>query len=164
MLLVSRKMVASDRSLHRSRPRFAGFALISGIGWSLDFMVMAGLAQLGVPIFWANMIGAFCAVTLVFFASNYCIFRNTKGRSTLFLLTAYWVWQVVAITAASALIATISSILIELWPQDHAFLLGTELRPEAISGMASKALVTPATLIANFLFLHLLMETRVVGS
>ena len=55
------KQKSGSSSLNRYNAiakRFSGFALISGIGWCLDFLTMATLTQSGLPVFWANFIGS----------------------------------------------------------------------------------------------------------
>lgn len=146
---------------HALAKRFSGFALISGIGWCLDFMTMATLTYSGVPVFWANFIGAFCGVTFVFFVAGKRIFRKAHNRSMATLLLLYWIWQLVAVTAASALTAGVSWLLLTMLDQVG----GTQILLEAganivtLCGVSAKMLVTPFTLVANFFFMRFLLET-----
>ncbi|WP_269584224.1 GtrA family protein [Roseibium sp. Sym1] len=146
---------------HALARRFSGFAVISGIGWCLDFMTMATLTYSGIPVFWANFIGAFCGVTFVFFVAGKRIFRKAHNRSMATLLLLYWIWQLVAVTAASALTAGVSWLLIVLLEQSG----GTQILMDAgadivtLCGVTAKMLVTPFTLIANFFFMRFLLET-----
>ncbi|NKI59231.1 hypothetical protein HCG46_13225 [Labrenzia sp. PO1] len=159
------KQKSGSSSLNRFNAiakRFSGFALISGIGWCLDFLTMATLTQSGLPVFWANFIGAFCGVTFVFFVAGKHIFEKAGNRSTTVLLALYWIWQVVAVTAASALTAGLSWALMSLLVtvDGTAFVTGLGLKPVTLCGVTAKMLVTPFTLVANFFFMRFLLEHR----
>ncbi|EAV44235.1 hypothetical protein SIAM614_03715 [Roseibium aggregatum IAM 12614] len=159
------KQKSGSSSLNRYNAiakRFSGFALISGIGWCLDFLTMATLTQSGLPVFWANFIGAFCGVTFVFFVAGKHIFEKAGNRSTATLLVLYWIWQVVAVTAASALTAALSWVLMSLLDAagGTAFVAGFGLKPVTLCGITAKMLVTPFTLVANFFFMRFLLEHR----
>ncbi|EFD1681761.1 TPA: GtrA family protein, partial [Escherichia coli] len=45
------------------------FAVVSGLGWLIDFSIFALLNLLGLPIWLANIFGATAAVLFVFFVS-----------------------------------------------------------------------------------------------
>jgi len=151
--------VRPHRALTR---RFSGFALISGMGWCLDFVIMATLTHSGVPVFWANFFGAFCGVTFVFFIAGKHIFRKAGDRTMATLLLLYWIWQLVAVTAASALTAGLSWSLIALLEHGSAVQVLSEagINIVTLCGVSAKILVTPLTLIANFFFMRFLLETR----
>ena len=142
--------------------RFSGFTIISGFGWLLDFAVMASLVQAGLPVFAANFIGAFCGVTFVFFVAGKRIFQKAEGRSTGRLLLLYWIWQAVAVTVASAATAALAALLGQLTgPALEAIpipFIGGEVALRTVLGVSAKILVTPATLVANFLFMRFLLE------
>ncbi|MCK7616076.1 GtrA family protein [Roseibium sediminicola] len=152
---------SSLKQHHALAKRFSGFALISGIGWCLDFMTMATLTYSGVPVFWANFIGAFCGVTFVFFVAGKRIFRKAHNRSMATLLLLYWIWQLVAVTAASALTAGVSLLLLAMLDQVGGTPILTDLGANIVTltGVSAKMLVTPFTLIANFFFMRFLLET-----
>ncbi|EFH8408151.1 hypothetical protein HRZ17_004215, partial [Escherichia coli] len=51
------------------------FAVVSGLGWLIDFSIFALLNLLGLPIWLANIFGATAAVLFVFFVSVRRIFQ-----------------------------------------------------------------------------------------
>jgi len=130
--------------------QFSFFTLISGLGWLGDFSLLTTLLALGYPVFLANFIGAFVAVTFVFFIARKHIFSTVPERSLKTTLGLYWVWQACAITAASAATAALAGLLFEQNILDTLF----------SAGMSAKILVTPVTLIANFVFMRTLLERR----
>ena len=118
--------------------RFLGFAVISGIGWLLDFGVFWGIVRAGLDPFQANLISAGLAVTFVYFASVRRLFIY-EGRFLLLKFLFYVVYQVAAIAAASLLIATIAPRL---------------------GAMLAKVAVTPLTLLTNFAFMTVLTRAQ----
>ncbi|WP_159452485.1 GtrA family protein [Tropicibacter naphthalenivorans] len=133
--------------------RFTGFTLVSGMGWVLDFCVMGTLVQLGSPVFYANLVGAFCGVTLVYFIAGFKIFEKSRPQSHATLLSFYWLWHACAIAGSSALIAYGSTWLIHIVPD-------TALRPQTFAGLGAKILLTPISMVGNFLFMRFLLESR----
>lgn len=108
------------------------FALVSGIGWLVDFALFSLLCQV-IPVYAANLLGASVAVTLVFFLSLRPIFMY-QGRRTAGKLAQYILYQVVAIWLASLLIHQVS-----LWTYHPVM---------------AKVLVTPLTFLCNFFFMR----------
>jgi glycosyltransferase involved in cell wall biosynthesis/uncharacterized membrane protein len=113
--------------------RLWGFGAVSGLGWTLDFLVFTLLVQTGADPAAANAVGASLAVTWVYFASVRRIFRY-GGDSRRSRFAAYAVYQVVGITAASAAVSGI--------------VLLTAAHP-----LFAKLAVTPVTFLANYLFM-----------
>jgi len=100
------------------------------------------LVHFGLSPFVASMIGAGTAVTFVYIVSQLAIFHQGRtGGVTDYAI--YVVWQVVAITIASLLVAFLARIL------EPSFIA---LTLSMATGIA-KVLVTPLTLGANFLFM-----------
>jgi len=112
------------------------FALISGLGWLIDFSVFSSLCYL-LPVYAANLIGASLAVLFVFYASLRPVFMYA-GQQTSRKLFQYIAYQVVAIWLASLLIDTLSVVL-----------SGMPWAP-----LMAKIAVTPLTFAANFLFMR----------
>lgn len=133
--------------------RFSGFTVISGLGWLLDFCVMGTLVQLGSTVFWANIVGAFCGVTFVYAIAGLRLFEKTRPQSHATLLSFYWIWHACAITASSALIGYGSTLLVHIMPD-------LVLRAETFAGLSAKILITPISLVGNFLFMRFLLESR----
>jgi len=138
----------------RLRGGFRAFALVSGIGWVLDLCLTMGLVQLGLSPFAGSLAGAATAVSFVYVVSRLMLLADRRiGRAQDFGI--YVLWQVFAISAASALVAVIAYLL------DPAIAAVGAGRASPVAGFntitiasgLAKALVTPLTLIANFLFL-----------
>lgn len=117
--------------------------------------IMLLLVTAGVHLFSANAIGAFTAVTFVFFLARSEVFKNAPAHSLRRAITLYWIWQVVAITAASGLIVVVKLILTMLmagWLDAYLF----------VADPLAKIMITPATLVANYLFMKWLFESSLV--
>lgn len=111
--------------------RFLAFALVSGIGLTLDFVVYTALCASGLQPEYANVISASCGVTFVFFAASRHVFEGAQGW-LLGPFVLYAAWQVLLILAASAAVGAMTDVF------HGAYLLG-------------KLAVVPFTLSLNFL-------------
>jgi putative flippase GtrA len=118
----------------------ACFALVSGIGWAIDFSVFAMLTTQGLSPFTANVLGAGLAVTWVFFTSVRRIFGD-RDHFLLGKFAMYALWQVAGISVAS--------LAISLLHQDAG-----------MTALWAKILVTPATFLANFAVMSWLTTPR----
>ncbi len=132
------------------------FVAISGLGWLIDvtvFMTLSGPAD-WTPVA-ANFASGSCGSLFVFIVSATGIFQRNEGgmaQKTLVLLT----FNLVVIYASSFLLGLIVTGL-QAAAQDH----GWVVQPAAIRLLA-KVIVTPATLLLNFLVVRFLVE-RFVG-
>jgi putative flippase GtrA len=141
--------------------RLHGFALISGIGWLIDFGLFTLLAYGGVDLFLANLAGAATAVTFVFVAARRFIFRDLK-RPLASAVTAYVLWNLFAVLLASIAVDRVADLL------SSSRLVGDVI--ESLSaGWATagrivpplaKILVTPATMYANYVAMGVITERR----
>lgn len=116
------------------------FAVVSGLGWLIDFSIFALLNSLGFSVWLANIVGATTAVLFVFFASVRKIFQY-NGHYILWKLLNYIVYQIIAIVCASLLIDFI------------ALQFG-------VLPIIAKIIVTPLTFYANFQFMSFLTTGR----
>lgn len=116
------------------------FAVVSGLGWLIDFSIFALLNSLGFPVWLANIVGATTAVLFVFFATVRKIFQY-NGHYILWKLLNYIVYQIIAIVCASLLINFIA--------------LQFGMLP-----IIAKIIVTPLTFYANFQFMSFLTTGR----
>ena len=116
------------------------FAVVSGLGWLIDFSIFALLNSLGFPVWLANIVGTTTAVLFVFFASVRKIFQY-NGHYILWKLLNYIVYQIIAIICASLLIDFIA--------------LQFGMLP-----IIAKIIVTPLTFYANFQFMSFLTTGR----
>lgn len=142
--------------------RIGRFGLVSGIGLALDFCISVGLREVEALPFVANLVGAACAVTFVFFASVRHVFESgDTGRARKY--AAYMLWQAVAVPAASGAIALLTPLGVRVadwaaaWGGDIAH--GVAQRPGA-GFLIAKCAVTPLTFYANFLFMGWLLTGR----
>jgi len=116
------------------------FAIVSGLGWLIDFAIFTLMTLANLPVWLANTTGATTAVLFVFFASVRKVFQY-KGHYIVGKLMTYVVYQVIAILCASFLIDFIT----------HQFTLFPLL---------AKVIVTPLTFYANFQFMSYLTTGR----
>lgn len=129
---------------------FYGFAVVSGIGWVLDMCLTMGTVQLGLPPFLGSLIGAATAVSFVYVVSRTLILGD-GGLGHVQDFGLYVAWQVVAITVASGVVAVLAHGLEALAGRVMA---SYQADPLALASGLAKALVTPFTLLANYLFMR----------
>lgn len=140
--------------------RLNGFALLSGLGWLIDFSAFNLLTLAHVPVFAANLVGASLGVSFVFVTGRRFIFRDTRTRLS-HAIALYALWNLVAILAASFCVAAI------------AHLLGTEAARQLAARLPAigpywmvlvppiaKMAFTPVTMYANFVVMGLIIERR----
>lgn len=127
-------------SARRLAARVLAFGLVSGVGLALDYGLFLLLVEQGLRAGVANLISAGAAVTFVYFVSVRRIFAY-QGRFLFGLFTAYALYQVAAVAAAS-------------WAVDW-LVTGARLAP-----VWAKAAILPLTFGANFLFMSWLTRTR----
>lgn len=123
------------------------FIGVSGLGWLLDFTLYTLLAFCAVPLFWCNVLGALAGISFVFVFSNRYIF---KGHSRIPLWGKYMLYVMYQIV----LVYSVSLLLV--WV--HGALLESGLLPQASLAIVAKLLITPITLVLNFLVLKNLIE------
>lgn len=114
------------------------FGLVSGLGLATDVLLYVLLYRAGVAPGFANLLSASTAVTLVFVLSQRRVFRY-GGRFLLPLFLGYVVYQVLAVTAASAGVAAL-------------------VARAGLAPLAAKAVVTPITFACNYGFMTALFH------
>lgn len=143
--------------------RLHRFALLSGIGWLIDFAIFNLLVALGVGLFAANAIGATCGVSFVFVTGRRYIFRDVRTGMAAAIL-AYAVWNLLAITAMSWAIAGLGELLAALLPTLLRALALSDPRLAAVLhalvAPAAKIALTPVSMYANFVAMGLIVERR----
>lgn len=123
---------------------------ISGIGWLIDMVIFTALTNLEVNTILSNIISSLVAVTFVYFTSTKKIFINKNEKINLNKkYVVYIIYQVLMILASSTLIGLINKGII-LYINYEIFL--------KYSKIIAKILVTPLTMICNFIFMKLLIE------
>lgn len=125
------------------------FIGLSGIGWLLDFSAFVLLGLFSSNLVLNNIISSWCGVTFVFVFATKKIFQNNSHISLKWKYIIYLAYQAV-------LIYFISILLNEI----HAFLL-QEFTLALILTFAkplSKILVTPVTMVCNFIVMKGILE------
>ena len=128
------------------------FIFVSGIGWLMDFGIYTCLSSFwGVPVAYANMLGSVPAVTFVFIFSTRRIFSSQRSRLGLRIKYAIYLgYQFALITLVSTLAGylyfSLSMVQVE-WGFFYKYL-----------NIIVKCLITPITMICNFLVMKFLIE------
>lgn len=143
--------------------RLHGFALVSGIGWLIDFALFTSLAWAGIDLFKANLVGATCAVTFVFISGRRFIFYNARTRLSA-AIAGYALWNVAAIFLASLAVDAIARLLslpcVMVNAQSAFAITGIESNPTKLVAPVAKILITPITMYCNFVVTGLIIERR----
>ena len=126
-----------------------GFVGISGIGWIIDFVIYNILSLVfKVDISIANMISSLVGVTFVFIFSTRKIFENGGKLNIKVKCVIYIVYQIILILCVSRVMPIIKNFLIGF---DIDFII-------KYASVLAKILITPATMIINFIFMKYLIE------
>lgn len=126
------------------------FIGISGIGWLLDFTVFNILHIWSSHVAANNMVSSLVAVCFVFFASTRKTFvQKENGINVRLKFALYIVYQLLLITLISRVLAWIHWYLLT-WAGDGFFANYT--------AVAAKIIVTPITMLCNFIVMKLLIE------
>lgn len=126
-----------------------GFIGISGIGWLIDFLTYTILGMFFKNYFVNNMISSCLGVTFVFLFSTRTIFKNNSKIPLGVKYIIYLVYQIILILIMSELLDIINEFLLSkiAWSTIQMF-----------SHIIAKILITPITMILNFLVMKGLME------
>ena len=134
------------KSLFMQAVKFIG---ISGIGWLLDFSVYTVLAFLSQNLFLNNIISSLTGVTFTFIFSTRLVFKNNCRIPLQAKYLLYLLYQVMLIFVISRLLQFIDAKLVQIFE--------LEIITKS-SFVIAKILVTPVTMILNFLVMKFLME------
>lgn len=122
--------------------RFLAFALVSGVGWALDFSTFAIFALgLGFSGGAANFISSYVGVTFVWFISLKKVFQRA-GAGQIKLLFFYWAFQFFSIVFYSKILKETQFLLID-----------SAIFAESTSLLIAKIAVTPFNLLTNYVFM-----------
>ena len=127
----------------------AGFVGLSGIGWLLDFGVFAILGHFFSNVTANNFISSWVGVTFVFLFATRKVFRNNSRISLKWKYAIYLLYQLILIALVSQLLGFVNGLLLDYV---HISLI------EQFSGIAAKILVTPITMLLNFIVMKNLIE------
>lgn len=125
--------------------KFFRFALISGVGWLIDFSVYTALTRwTAIDVAAANYLSSLPAVTYVFLVSTKRVLSCKTDRvSKLTKYLVYALYQLLLVSAASFAMQALARSFLE-WTQ--------------YGKLAAKILVTPFTMTANFFVLRAIAE------
>ena len=126
--------------------RFVG---LSGIGWLLDFCVFAILGNVSSNVIANNFLSSWMGVTFVFLFATRKVFRNNSRISLKWKYAIYLLYQLILIALVSQLLGFVNGRLLDYV---HISLI------EQFSGIAAKILVTPITMLLNFIVMKNLIE------
>ena len=125
------------------------FMGVSGIGWCLDFILYTILAFCGVNLFWDNICGAVLGVSFVFIFSTRYIFKNEGNIPLWAKYFIYVTYQIILVIIISKILVIINSFLLVNFAQ---------YLNEKTAAVLSKILITPLTMICNFIVLKNIIE------
>jgi len=153
----------ADAETPRPAVRVHAFALISAIGWLIDFTIFNLLVVAGSALFAANLAGAGVAVSLVFVAGRRFIFRDARTPLPT-AVTAYVVWNVIAVLLASWAVDLLGRLLamphVTGTVQHAVGDLGLSIQPVYLIAPVAKVAVTPVTMYLNYLAMGMIIERR----
>lgn len=149
------RTVSEDRrkrmknTLVRQIIRFVG---ISGVGWLIDFALYTILtAALDLSVGYANFLSAIPAITFVFIISTRHTFvQNPAGFPLWSKYLIYVAYQLVLLLVVSFINQSLYDLMLRLLPNNASI--------SALGPTITKALITPITLLCNFLVLRHITE------
>ena len=126
------------------------FAVISGVGWLIDFSLFNVLVRTGMAPGRANLVSAGLAVLFVFITSRRHLFAGAL-RPIGQAMGLYIAYNIIAVALASLLVGALShvatTLLVNSCPALH---LAACQRMGGLGPALAKIAVTPATMYANF--------------
>ena len=125
------------------------FIGLSGIGWILDFLVYTVLGVHFAKLLVNNMISSWVGVTFVFIFATRKVFQNNSRISLRWKYLIYLLYQFLLIFLISRLLAYVDTLIIE---NIQIVLI------QKFSYIIAKIVVTPITMILNFLVMKYLIE------
>jgi putative flippase GtrA len=139
------------------------FAILSGIGWLLDFGTFNALALVGIDLFVANLVGATVGVTWVFVTARRFIFRSRR-TSLQSAIAGYALWNLCGILLASWAVEALGRWLAGPAALPRlAELAGSVpfgLDPRLLAAPLAKVAVTPFTMYLNFVMMGVITERK----
>lgn len=126
--------------------RFIG---LSGIGWILDFTTYTVLGVISANLVLNNTISSWVGVTFVFLLSTRIVFKNNSNIPLKWKYVIYLLYQCVLIFFISKLLNRVNIYLLT-----HVTLAVVK----NFSTIISKILVTPITMVLNFIVMKNVIE------
>ena len=126
------------------------YYLISGIAWILDVVIFTILCNLIPSTIFANIISSTLGATFTFVVSTRKTFKNNSKKfsiKTKYII--YIVYQIILILVMSVVLAKFSDLLYYNVPIDLV---------TSYSKFIAKIIITPITMLLNFIFMKVLIE------
>ena len=134
------------RNLCRQAIQFIG---ISGIGWILDFLTFTSLGLVSGNLILNNTISSWVGVTFVFCFATRKLFINHSKISLKWKYLIYLVYQCILIFFVTKALNEINIGLLSYSTMDFVL---------RFSAILSKILVTPITMVLNFIVMKGIIE------
>ena len=125
------------------------FLGVSGIGWILDFCTYTLLGFVCNNLAINNVISSWVGVTFVFAFSRKKIFLDNNHISIKWKYLIYLLYQAILIFLISKLLVIVNMLILEYVAISFV---------QNISAIASKVIVTPITMITNFIVMKIVIE------
>lgn len=124
------------------------FFLVSGIGWLLDMTIYTILSNF-IAITISSIISSSVAVSYVYFVSTKKIFENKETFNIKTKYLFYIIYQIIMILTSSFIIGYLNNFILK--HISLSFII-------KFSKICAKIIITPFTMIINFIFMKFLME------
>ena len=134
------------KTLLKQAVKFIG---LSGIGWIIDFSTYSGLCLLYNNIVVNNIISSWIGVTFVLIFATRKIFKNNSNISLRIKYIVYLCYQMILIFAISKLLGYVNNYIISNITMEMVV---------SLSSIISKIVVTPITMIMNFIVMKSIIE------
>ena len=145
-----KKMKLEDNRIFSLIKQAFMFFGISGIGWLMDMTIFTIITHLTpIEATYANIFSSIVAVTFVYITSTKKMFINKENSINLkakYLI--YVIYQILMIVLSSYIIGALAVILANL---EYSFVI-------KFAEIIAKIIVTPFTMVINFLFMKFLIE------
>ena len=134
------------KNLLKQAVKFVG---LSGIGWILDFLTYTILGLISSNVVVNNIISSWIGVTFVFIFATRKVFQNQSQISLKWKYLIYLGYQVLLILLISKLLGQVNEFI----------LVHNTIRIiRRFSTIISKILVTPITMVLNFIVMKSVIE------
>jgi gtrA-like protein len=134
------------KNLLKQAVKFVG---LSGIGWILDFLTYTILGFISSNVVVNNIISSWIGVTFVFIFATRKVFQNQSQISLKWKYLIYLGYQVLLILLISKLLGQVNEFILV---HNTIRIIGR------FSTIISKILVTPITMVLNFIVMKSVIE------
>ena len=138
--------ISKVKKLLKQAVKFVG---LSGIGWILDFLTYTILGLISSNVVVNNIISSWIGVTFVFIFATRKVFQNQSQISLKWKYLIYLGYQVLLILLISKLLGQVNEFILV---HNTIRIIGR------FSTIISKILVTPITMVLNFIVMKSVIE------